>query len=90
MLTIGSTLTSSAKEKALAQTPSWNEIRSASAVFAASWAGVTQEASESQTFWNEFLAIFGIDRRRLLTLRHGQRSTTGNRGRVDLFWLGHC
>jgi hypothetical protein len=42
---------------------SWNEIRHNSIRFAKDWAGVTREESEKQTFWNEFFAAFGIQRR---------------------------
>lgn len=43
---------------------SWNEIESRAEAFADRWQGETYEKGESQTFWSEFLSIFGIDRRR--------------------------
>ena len=43
---------------------SWNEIESRAVAFAARWAGETYEKGESQSFWSEFLTVFGIDRRR--------------------------
>ncbi|THG30686.1 DNA methyltransferase [Naasia lichenicola] len=42
----------------------WNEITARAAKFATEWAGETRETSESQTFWTEFLEVFGINRKR--------------------------
>lgn len=39
------------------------EIYANAAKFAREHAGVTRENAESQTFWNDFLAVFGVDRR---------------------------
>jgi len=49
----------------VAKPPSWNEIRTSAAAFAARWADETNEKAEAQTFWNEFLGISGIDRCRV-------------------------
>lgn len=66
-----------------------NEIRKRAAAFAASWAHETYEKGESQTFWNEFLQIFGIDRRRVASFeKRAQRFSRGNQGFIDLFWPG--
>jgi len=43
---------------------SWNEITARAALFADEWAGETYEKGEAQTFWTQFLEVFGIDRRR--------------------------
>jgi len=73
----------------LAKPPSWNEIKTNAAAFSSRWADETQENAEAQTFWNEFLAIFGIDRKRVASFeRRAQRHSTGGRGRIDLFWPG--
>src|SRR5690606_11049742 len=42
----------------------WNEIAARAGKFAQEWAGEVYEKGESQTFWTEFLELFGIDRRR--------------------------
>lgn len=69
--------------------PSWNQIRANAAQFAARWADETDENAGSQSFWNEFLAIFGIDRKRVATFEaRAQRVSTGGRGRIDLLWPG--
>jgi hypothetical protein len=73
----------------LPKPPSWNQIRANAAAFAARWVGETSERAEAQTFWNEFLAIFGIDRRRVAYFeQEARRTSTGHRGQIDLFWPG--
>lgn len=73
----------------MAKPPSWNAIRSGATAFAARWEGVAEENAEAQSFWNEFLAIFGVDRRRVATFEaRAQRASTGGRGRIDLLWPG--
>jgi len=69
--------------------PSWNEIRTNAQQFATRWEGTSDENAESQTFWNEFLGIFGIDRKRVATFEaRAKRESTGGRGRIDLLWPG--
>jgi hypothetical protein len=69
--------------------PSWNQIRANATQFAARWADETDENAGSQSFWNEFLQIFGIDRKRVATFEaRAQRASTGGRGRIDLLWPG--
>ncbi|WP_102510741.1 DNA methyltransferase [Sanguibacter massiliensis] len=69
--------------------PSWNEIRANARQFVPRWTGVTSEQGEAQSFWNEFLAIFGVDRRRVaLFEKHVKRTSTGKDGRIDLYWPG--
>lgn len=69
--------------------PSWNEIRANARAFVPRWEGTTSEQGEAQTFWNEFLAIFGVDRRRVaLFEKHVKRTSSGKDGRIDLYWPG--
>jgi len=74
---------------ATAKPLSWNEIRDRAVTFAARWAGETDERAEAQTFWNEWFAIFGLDRRRVAQFeKKATRTSTGGRGRIDAFWEG--
>jgi len=67
----------------------WGEIRARAVRFVADWRGETRENAEAQTFWNEWFAIFGVQRRRFVTFeQHAERVSTGGRGRVDAFWPG--
>jgi len=66
---------------------SWSEITDRALEFASKWQGETYEKGESQSFWSDFLAIYGIDRR-----RHGAffeyaiKKSSGKQGFIDLFY----
>jgi type I restriction-modification system DNA methylase subunit len=68
---------------------SWNEIQDRAAEFASKWKGETYEKGESQSFWGDFLDVYGIDRR-----RHGAffeyaiKKGSGKQGFIDMFWPG--
>lgn len=68
----------------------WNEIRTRAAQFASAWQGTSKENAEAQTFWNEFLAVYGINRRRVATFERKVTglNTSSGRGRIDLLWPG--
>ena len=65
---------------------SWNEIRSRAIAFSREWAGVTSEAAEKQTFWNEFFNVFGMSRRAVASFEEPVKKLSGNYGAIDLFW----
>lgn len=71
---------------------SWNEIRSRAHKFSLRMAGDESERAESQTFWNEFFAVFGIDRKRVAVFeKQVQLTRAGEKlkqGRIDAFWKG--
>lgn len=55
--------------------------------FVSEWAGESRERAEKDTFWNEFLDIFGVKRRRVATFEQAaRRHSSGNTGHIDLFW----
>jgi restriction-modification enzyme MmeI-like protein len=71
---------------------SWNEIKSRAHAFSKQWQAETSERAEAQSFWNDFFAVFGIERRRVAVFekqvklsRAGERL---KRGRIDAFWKG--
>lgn len=66
----------------------WNEIRARAAEFAEEWRDAEYERGESQTFYNEFFAIFGITRRRVATFEEPVRLLGNRRGWIDLLWKG--
>lgn len=67
---------------------SWNEIRNNAIRFSKEWEKASDERAESQTFWNEFFGIFGINRRRVASYENAVKKFGGNQGFVDLFWPG--
>jgi hypothetical protein len=68
--------------------PSRNDIRDAAITFVHEWEGETRERGESQTFWGEFLGLFGIRRRRVnAAFERFVRGRHGS-GFIDLLWPG--
>jgi hypothetical protein len=65
-----------------------NELRSRAAAFAADWRNASYEKGETQSFYNAFFAIFGVDRRRVAVYERSVDTIRGNRGFIDLFWPG--
>ena len=64
-------------------------IRERAIKFANDWQGVSSEASEKQTFWNEFFAVFGVTRRQVAAFEElAKRASTGRRGWIDLLYPG--
>ncbi len=67
---------------------SWNEIRHNAIRFTREWASSTREASDKQTFWNEFFEVFGIRRKLVASFEEPVKKITGDHGFIDLFWPG--
>src|SRR3972149_10566432 len=67
---------------------SWNEIRHNAIRFAPTWAGVTSERAEKQTFWNDFFEVFGIPRRTVASFEEPVHGISGKYKYIDLFWKG--
>jgi hypothetical protein len=65
-----------------------NDIREAAVRFAHRWHEESRERGEAQSFWTEFLAVFGNERRRVNAAfeRHARRTSTGGMGYIDLLW----
>ena len=67
---------------------SWGEIRARAARFAIQWRGAAYENGETQSFYDSFFEIFGVQRSSVA--RYEEHVTKlGNRsGFIDLFWPG--
>jgi len=65
-------------------------IRDRAAKFVKRWSGGPQkEFAEKQTFWNEFMAVFGVDRREWGVYESlAGRVSTGGKGHIDLLVPG--
>ncbi len=66
----------------------WNEVREKAVQFARDWQQATSEAADKQSFWNEFFAVFGRDRRTVATFEVAVRNLQGKYNRIDLLWRG--
>ncbi len=64
----------------------WNEIRARAALFADDWQHARYEKGETQSFYNAFFTVFGINRRRVAQYEMSVARTGRAKGFVDLFW----
>ncbi|MDQ3061991.1 MAG: class I SAM-dependent DNA methyltransferase, partial [Acidobacteriota bacterium] len=64
------------------------EIRNNAVSFVHEWKDESRERAESQTFWNEFLDIFGVKRRQVAVFEKAVKKNNQNTGAIDLFWKG--
>lgn len=65
---------------------SFNEIRARAAQFAESWADATYEKGETQSFYNDFFAVFGVERRSVARYEEHVKKLDNRSGFIDLFW----
>lgn len=68
---------------------SLTEMQSRARKFVIEWTGESRENAESQSWWNDYFHIFGVERRRMATYeRWATRASTGRKGRIDVFMPG--
>ena len=67
---------------------SQKEIRERAVAFVHEWKAESRERAESQTFWNEFLQIFDVKRRKVAVFEQAVKKNNQNTGAIDLFWRG--
>lgn len=65
-----------------------NQIIKNARKFSKDWKDEVSEKAESQTFWNEFFAVFGISRRQVGIFEAKLTKLNGHRGFIDVFWPG--
>ena len=67
---------------------SWNEVRVRAAAYANRWKDAAYEKGETQSFYNEFFQIFGIERRSVARYEAHVAKLDNRSGYIDLFWPG--
>ncbi len=67
---------------------SWNQIRVNAARFADEWKQARYERGETQSFYNDFFEVFGVNRRKVATFEKPVKKLGGKQGFIDLFWKG--
>lgn len=69
---------------------SWPEIRANAARFSEEWAGKGYEKGQTQSFYDEFFAVFGVPRKQVAVYEQRVRALDPGRssGFIDLFWPG--
>lgn len=65
-----------------------NQVIKNARKFSKDWKDEVSEKAESQTFWNEFFAVFGINRRQVGIFEAKLTKLNGHRGFIDVFWPG--
>ena len=64
---------------------SWNEVRARAAAFAENWRGAAYEKGETQSFYNDFFRIFGVERRAVARYEEHVRKLDDRFRSADLF-----
>lgn len=67
---------------------SWNEVRDRAIAFSRRWSDEDSEVGGKQTFWNEFFAVFGRDRRTVAAFEVAVKNLHGRYNHIDLLWRG--
>ena len=67
---------------------SWNEVRVRAAVFADDWQDAAYEKGETQSFYNAFFDVFGVQRRSVARYEAHVAKLDNHTGFIDLFWPG--
>ena len=67
---------------------SWAEIRVNAARFAQEWKNARYERGETQSFYNDFFQVFGVNRRRVASFEEPVKKLGDKQGFIDLFWKG--
>ncbi len=67
---------------------SWNEIRVRAGAFAEKWREASYEKGETQSFYNDFFEIFGVQRRSVARYEQRVAKLDNRSGFIDLFWPG--
>ena len=65
-----------------------NKIKQRATKFAKDWANATNEQADKQTFWNEFFAIFGQERKDVALYEKAVARLGKAKGFIDVFWPG--
>ena len=71
--------------------PSLNEIRSRATKFARAYRDASKKNADSQSFWKDFFAVFGVNARRVGSFERPTRNlfTASGGGRIDFLWKGN-
>ena len=67
---------------------SWNEIRTRAARFADRYQDAVYEKGETQSFYNDFFEIFGVQRRTVARYEEHVKKLDHRSGFMDLLWPG--
>jgi hypothetical protein len=64
----------------------WDEIKRRARTFSEKWQDAHYEKGETQSFYNDFFHIFGVDRRQVARYEQRVQLLSKKHGFMDLFW----
>lgn len=64
----------------------WDEIARRAKAFSEDWRDARYEKGETQSFYNDFFAVFGINRRQVADYERRVKLLGNRHGFLDLFW----
>ncbi|MBI5130205.1 MAG: class I SAM-dependent DNA methyltransferase [Rhodopseudomonas palustris] len=67
---------------------SWNEMRARAGAFSKRWETANYEKGETQSFYDGFFKVFGVDRKQVAVYEKQVKKLDNSRGFIDLFWPG--
>ena len=65
-----------------------DEVRARAAAFANDWRDAAYEKGETQSFYNAFFQVFGVQRRSVARYETHVAKLDNRSGFIDLFWPG--
>ena len=65
---------------------SWNEVRVRAAAFAKKWRDAEYEKGETQSFYDDFFRVFGVERHSVARYEEHVQKLDDRSGFIDLFW----
>lgn len=66
----------------------WKDIKNSAAKFAVRYKNAKKEESYKQSFWNEFLGMFGVDSLDVGAFEYYVKKLGNHAGEIDYFWPG--
>lgn len=67
---------------------SWTEVRDRAIMFSRNSRDSVRENGDKQTFWNDFFAVFGRERRTVASFEVAVKNIHGSYNYIDLLWRG--
>jgi len=67
---------------------SWNEVQVRAFKFAEKWRDASYEKGETQSFYNDFFDVFGVQHRSVARYEQHVQLLNNRSGYIDLFWPG--
>ena len=64
----------------------WNEIKTMAITFSKEWENERSEDAEAKSFWDDFVNVSGISRRRVASFEKPGKKQGGKQGFIERLW----